>query len=458
MVSMIVSVCFLIAFAAHGLKLDGTTRAQVGGVGEDNRPLSRKQQYIADKKKAKHSQEFKPTPTPGTTPGPYSRLPNFTLMARVYSAAEDELNNFLLPSYNIFWPRNLWPSSRLKLMWDNESTWDHAAAWRTLKRWKFLTNAYEDTPANGTLCDAMRTTGYARQQYSNFIVDETLEDLRDDEYVGFVDSDTFFTTAVLPEELFDWDSAQRKWKPRVFGYNSCCVDWMKTTKKIIAPGQTAGNFMTVYGFPIILKVDHLKAIRRTMTSKGDFASPSWDETFRKICGTGSYSQFDIMMNVLWNSELHDEYSWYLRSQSDAQSPSFHRGVANSREYALSKNDFHHPKLSMMEHATHRKTTTKNVSQYICTYDHLNPLDPIVRDTCSELSVDQMAAMRKDRFVDEMASSGGTGRKRGGLWIRWRAARKFGLGEKAPSDEAMSRSMQEHMDRVYLHKEAFPWLQ
>jgi len=315
------------------------------------------------------------------------------------------------------------------------------AAWRTLKRWKFLTNAYESKPANGTLCDAMRTTGYARQQYSNFIVDQTLTDLRDDEYVGFVDSDTFFTTAVLPEELFDWDSAQRKWKPRVFGYNSCCVDWMKTTQRIIAPGQTAGQFMTVYGFPIILKVAHLKAIRTIITSKGAFASPSWDKTFRKICDTGMYSQFDIMMNVLWNSQYHEEYSWYLRSQANAQCRAFRQGLANSGEYALSKNDFKHPKISIMEHATHKKTTTKNVSQYICTYDNLDPLNPIVKDACSELSADQMAAMRRDRFVDEMAE----------------AAKMFDKGETAPSEEAMSRSMQQHMDRVNLHKKAFSWL-
>jgi hypothetical protein len=296
----------------------------------------------------------------------------------------------------------------------------------------------------------MRTTGYSRQQYSNFIVDQTLNDLRDDEYVGFSDSDTFFTAAVLPEELFDWDSAQSKWKPRVFGYNSCCVQWMNTTSRIISPGQRAGQFMTVYGFPIILKVEHLKVIRNIITSKGDFASSSWDETFRKICDTGSYSQFDIMMNVIWNSPLQDEYSWYLRDQRDSQSHAFRQGLANSGEYALSKNDFHRPKISIMEHATHKKTTTQNVYQYICTYDHLNPLNPVVmKGNCSGLSVDQLAEMRRDHFVDELSGAA----KR----VFGKGANKFDKSEKAPSDDAMSQSMQQHTDRVYLHKQAFSWL-
>jgi len=36
-----------------------------------------------------------------TGQGPYSKLPNFTLMSRVYISAEEELNTFLLPSYNV---------------------------------------------------------------------------------------------------------------------------------------------------------------------------------------------------------------------------------------------------------------------------------------------------------------------------------------------------------------------
>lgn len=512
MVSAIASVCFLIACAAHGLKLDGPTSAPLGHgsgpvspSGEASRLPSRKERYVAAKKSKKHTQEvpplsrkeryvaakksrhlhkfkatpiFKtkksnhsvtsshkvqPKPTPNLKPrhvasqvrpdiqtgtvnhsDPYSCLPNFTLMARVYSAAEDELNNFLLPSYDTFWPsKSLWPNSRLKLMWDKESTWDHAAAWRTLKRWKFLTNHYEKKPANGTLCSAMRTTGYARQQYSNFIVDQTLEDdLRDDEYVGFSDSDTFFTTAVLPEELFDWDSDQLKWKPRVFGYNSCCVDWMNTTSRVLSSsGRRAGQFMTVYGFPIILKVKHLKVIRNLITSKGDFASPSWDVTFRKICDTGSYSQFDIMMNVIWNSPLQDEYSWYLRDQRDSQSHAFRQGVASSDESVLSKNDFQRPKISIMEHSSHKKTTTQNVYQYVCTYDHLDPLDPIVKKYCSGLSVDKLTEMRRDHFVDALST-----------------AKKYEDNrENAPSDEDMWHSLKQHTDRVYLHKQAFSWL-
>jgi hypothetical protein len=287
----------------------------------------------------------------------------------------------------------------------------------------------------------MRTEGYARQQYSNFILDKFLDDLRDDEYVGIADSDTFFTTAVLPEELFDWDAARGKWIPRVFGYNSCCVDWMNTTAEVIKPKERAGQFMTVLGFPVILKVEHLKLIRTKITQKGGFASPSWDESFRKICDTGSYSQFDIMMNVLWNSEYHREYSWYLRDQRDAHSHAYVQGRASNDKYTLSKNDFHRPRVGMMEHATHKKTTKRKVFEYVCTYDHLDPLNRMVKHVCGGLTPTRKASMRRDRFVDAL----------------WNVKTGTDQGETAPSQEAMSRSLQEHMDRVYLHKEAFPWL-
>jgi len=424
--TMTTYVFFLVPFVANGLGI-----ADMKPKRKHNHKHSRKDDHT-------NVSQVRPDET---GQGPYSKLPNFTLLSRVYISAEEELNTFLLPSYNVFWPSSsLWPNSRLTLIWDAENRHDHNAANRTRSRWPFVTNLFEKMPANGTLCSKMRTAGYARQQYSNFILDNILDDMRDDEYVGVADADTFFTTAVLPEELFDWDAARGKWIPRVFGYNSCCVDWMETTARVIKPEERAGQFMTLLGFPVILKVEHLKLIRSTITQKGGFASPSWEESFRQICDTGSYSQFDIMMNVLWNSEYHREYSWYLRDQSDAQSQAYVQGRVSHDKYTLSKNDFHRPRVGMMEHSTHGKTKTRNVFEYVCTYDHLSPLNKIVRNVCPWLSATQKERMKRDRFVDALLKGNGSEDR-----------------EIAPSQESMSRSWKEHMDRVYLHKEAFPWL-
>jgi len=443
MVTTIIYGFLLIAFAAHGLRIVDT---------KPKHKHKHNHKHFPSDDKVNHTDvsQVRPDVQAGKVNhsvvsqirGPYSKLPNFTLMSRVYVQAEEELSHFLLPSYKLFWPsRSLWPNSRLTLIWDEENRHDHEAANRTRNMFPFVKNMFEKKPAPGTLCSKMRSEGYARQQYSNFLLDQILDGLRDDEYVGIADADTFFTTAVLPEELFDWDAAQGKWIPRVFGYNSCCVDWMKTTARVIQPKERAGQFMTLLGFPVIFKVEHLKLIRSKITQKGGFASPSWDESFRKICDTGTYSQFDIMMNVLWNSEYHREYSWYLRDQRDAQSHSYVQGRVSHDKYTLSKNDFHRPRVGMMEHSTHKKTTKRNAFEYVCNYDHLNPLHKTVRNVCSGLTRKAKARMKRDRFVDALSN----------------AVTGTDNSEIAPSQEAMSQSWQEHMDRVYFHKEAFPWL-
>merc|ERR1712012_1401974 len=142
----------------------------------------------------------------GTLPSRFNvalTLPNFTLMSRVYSRDELQLKTTLLKSYEIFWPdREVWPTSRFLLVWDAEDTSNHEAADRMPS---FVQNVFEEAPPDGTMCSAMRRNGYSRQQWSNFVADQLLVGWRDNEYVGFVDADSFFISAVLPDDLFDWD-------------------------------------------------------------------------------------------------------------------------------------------------------------------------------------------------------------------------------------------------------------
>ena len=39
------------------------------------------------------------------------------------------------------------------------------------------------------------------------------------EFLGFLDADTFFSAAVHPGELFEYDASTRAWRPRVIAYN-----------------------------------------------------------------------------------------------------------------------------------------------------------------------------------------------------------------------------------------------
>ena len=92
-------------------------------------------------------------------------------------------------------------------------------------------NYFEPLPPDGTLCGEWRGVGYARQQYSNFIADRVLAESTS-EFIAFVDSDTYFITAVHPEDLFTWDAGLERWIPRVIGVNGCCVTWQGATRKV----------------------------------------------------------------------------------------------------------------------------------------------------------------------------------------------------------------------------------
>merc|ERR1712019_326674 len=101
-----------------------------------------------------------------------------------------------------------------------------------------------------------------------------------------------------------------------------------------------------------------------------FYARSFGESFRKVCETGKFSQFDIMMNILWSSPFRDEYSWYIRDQKQAHHPAFQQRLTVS-DTVLRKDDYSAPKIGLMKHAGHGgETKERDIRAYICTYDHL----------------------------------------------------------------------------------------
>ena len=57
------------------------------------------------------------------------------------------------------------------------------------------------------------------------------------DFLGFVNSDAFFTGAVHPEDLCVF--SRGKWQPRVIMSNACCLSWNENTRR--APGGSAGG-------------------------------------------------------------------------------------------------------------------------------------------------------------------------------------------------------------------------
>ena len=108
--------------------------------------------------------------------------------------------------------------------------------------------------------------GYARQQFSNLVVDLVAGKLLDpDEWTGVVDCDAYFMTPVVPEDLFRWNPVTRNWTARITGYNGHGSSWDEgATFSIGAP--SIGEFMVLNGFPIMMKVSHIAMMRAHITA------------------------------------------------------------------------------------------------------------------------------------------------------------------------------------------------
>jgi len=128
------------------------------------------------------------------------------------------------------------------------------------------------------------------------------------EYIGIVDSDSYFSAPVLPSALFEQPSG----KPRVIGYNGCCTGWSLGVQ--VALGlEPVAEFMVGIGFPFIVKRVHFKHLRVHVTSVT--GSKNFDDAWYKICSASEeqnqYSQFDIIGTYLWHFH-HDDYDWHIK--------------------------------------------------------------------------------------------------------------------------------------------------
>jgi hypothetical protein len=109
--------------------------------------------------------------------------------------------------YHLFWPKEQWPNSDLVVVLDDENELDHRLGSVLANLPPYPKIHYEKMPTEQTFCPQDRRIGYSRQQYSNFYSD--LYSNKD--FIGIVDSDSMFSTMVIPETLFV------NGKPRIYG-------------------------------------------------------------------------------------------------------------------------------------------------------------------------------------------------------------------------------------------------
>ena len=124
--------------------------------------------------------------------------PSLSIMCRGYHKSVMEFYNVFIVGYNLFWPKEQWSKSDLVFILDDDSELDHRLGTVLANLPPYPKVYFETIPKEETFCSGDRGDGYSRQQYSNFYSDL----YTDKDYIGIVDTDTFFQGPVVPENLF----------------------------------------------------------------------------------------------------------------------------------------------------------------------------------------------------------------------------------------------------------------
>ena len=177
---------------------------------------------------------------------PWEGTPEFILFVRLTSGYrwDREYNNVLVRSMKLFFPAD---RAKLLVVLDREKEQDHRLGKRLQKEWPYPNICYMD-PGKPAV---YHNLGKSRMYWDMLHPDKCTNV----PYVGFVDTDTFFTTFVTPSLLFE------NGKPVIVGvigepnYSTC---WAFTTEKFLGRKEVV-QCMTY--FPVMIKTEHLKEMR-----------------------------------------------------------------------------------------------------------------------------------------------------------------------------------------------------
>eukprot|EP00966_Prymnesium_polylepis_P100219 2321427-Prymnesium_polylepis.1 len=212
---------------------------------------------------------------------------------------------------------------------------------------------------------AMRRAGYVRQAYSNYIQDQFASkafagESGPPEFLGWLDSDSFFTAAVTPHDLFDYDETRGRWRPRAILYNGCCMKWSESTRLALggeqmgeSDGQTrsvpegglprVGEGMLGTAFPIIVRPRHLGMMRDHVRSA--LRAASFEEGLFQLCvdgpragRSGFISQFDGSRAVIKPETGHSLRAQYLTIRSPMAVIVNYLHLAHREEYSWAVRD------------------------------------------------------------------------------------------------------------------------
>ena len=149
--------------------------------------------------------------------------------------------------------------------------------------------------------------GHDRQQYMQFMAEKYLSTTpTPPEFVGFVDTDTYFIAYVDRDDLFEGNGTKPVINVRIgLPQNSWWKEVPPSNKWLV--GKDSGMRCMSY-FPVILKTAHLKEMREYFQKL--HGKKTFEDVFRHYSGSYQISQFGAMCEWLWHFR-RDSYSWYF---------------------------------------------------------------------------------------------------------------------------------------------------
>ncbi|XP_075255163.1 uncharacterized protein LOC142347892 isoform X2 [Convolutriloba macropyga] len=248
------------------------------------------------------------------------KWPDLMLFAPVHPNGGVELNNLLLRSLKLFWPKN-----NLKLLFLVDGDEPVGRRDTFVKRLQQSMANYTksiEVKFNFIPKEVYLSRGHDRQQLIMLWADN----FTNADYIGFIDDDTLFTNHVLLEDIFDEKGRPHVWgrsnKDHVvtpywpIGTHNWEIYWGEVEETSRWTDNSSMEVMrTMNYFPVVVKTCHLKVVRDNIL-KHHPQFKYFDDFFKRGIREKkrSYSQFNIMHQHLWKLKK-DEYNWHLEGTS-----------------------------------------------------------------------------------------------------------------------------------------------
>ena len=232
---------------------------------------------------------------------PWEDIPEFILYLRFTSGQrwENEYHNVLIRTMKIFIPHE---RAKLLVVLDNEKAQDHKLGKKLKQEWPHPQICYRD-PGDPNI---YHNWGKSRMFWDMMHPDHCTNAA----YVGYIDTDTFFSTLVTPNQLFENGKPIIVAKIGLAPY-TC---WEVTTEIFIGKKEVMQCMST---FPVMIKTEHMKLMREVLAKEqGKTFNDIFKDSPIKAGGPGGawcLCQFSIMCNYVWYYH-RDEYAWHLQMQ------------------------------------------------------------------------------------------------------------------------------------------------